>query len=111
MTTHARTTPPSTELDLPLLPKKYGWRIGTYVRHYNTETGETIYRPEVELWHRGLFGWKIVDSGVADPYDETQQEVLEYTARRIANDRRLTPATPIPDEIAQYIGTYARKEN
>ena len=110
MTTHARTTPPSTELDLPLLPKNYEWRIGTW-SYYNDLTGGTIYRPRVELWHRRLFGWKIVDSGVAYPYDETQQEVIEYTARRIANNWRLIPATPIPDEIAQYIGTYARKEN
>ena len=110
MTTHARTTPPSTELDLPLLPKDYEWRISTWSYH-NTLTGGTIYRPRVELWHRRLFGWKLVDSGIADPYDDTQREAIEYTARRIANDRGLTPAPPIPDEIAQYIGTYARKEN
>ena len=110
MTTHARTTPPSTELDLPLLPKNYEWRIGTW-SHYNSESTITIYRPRVELWHRRLFGWKLVDSGIADPYDETQQEAIEYTARRIANRNNLLPNTPIPDEIAQYIGTYARKEN
>ena len=110
MTTHARTTPPNTELDLPLLPKDYEWRISTW-SYYNATTGGTTYHPRIELWHRRLFGWKLVDSGIADPYDGTQQEAIGYTARRIANDRGLTPATPIPDEIAQYIGTYARKEN
>lgn len=107
MSTHARTT---TELDLPLLPKNHEWRIGTWSR-YNTRTGETIYRPRVELWHRGLFGWRIVGSKIADPYDKTNREGIEYTARRIVNEEGFTPATPIPDEIAQYIGTYARKEN
>ena len=110
MTTHARTTPPSTELDLPLLPKDYEWRIGTW-SYYNTESGETTYRPRVQLWHQRLGGWKLVDSGIVAPYNRTNREDIEYTARRLANDRRLTPATPIPDEIAQYIGTYARKEN
>ena len=110
MTTHARTTPPNTELDLPLLPKDYEWLISTWIYH-NTLTGGAIYRPLVQLWHRGLFGWRIVGSRIADPYDRTNRENIEYTARRIANRNNLLPATPIPDEIAQYIGTYARKEN
>lgn len=110
MTTHARTTPPNTELDLPILPKDYEWRISTRSYH-DTLTGGTIYRPRVQIWHRHLSGWRFVTSEIADPYDRTNRENIEYTARRIANRNNLLPNTPIPDEIDQYIGTYARKEN